>query len=315
MALQHPLLLLLLWLALPVCIGAASGHEGVRVDKVNVVCTSPDNSTQYIDPLTTPGADGPRPSPNFIAVDAKTGKQKWTFPLDIEQTPNYSAATPGCVTSPDGSVVYASNESWYHDGSVHAIDAGTGKQMWAVHGFGEAILTFKSFNTPSTVYVTSQGPAGGCGGQFAIDGKTGKRGTFDVLPGVECTLMVMSPDKSTMYIADGTSVGPFLTHTSVHAFDAQTAQGKWVFSGGLNYSKFYNLYLNNSESVSPDGRKVTIDATYSASGECCDPKTMTQGKFEVDAISGKQIGSFVPAHGDKRPEPKGVVSDSKAFLV
>jgi len=274
-------------------IGFVEGREGDAIGLSDAICNSPDKSTQYI-----------QQDPNFVAIDAKTGKQKWTFALNVQK--NYTWTT-SCMSSPDGAMVYVANTSHSNAtsdfcdqcSSVIAIDASTGEQRWAVHNFGVRIV-FDILTTSSTLYLHDyRTPDGFCKGFYAIDQKTGKMVSFDGLtydpydgcPGDNDTPgMKMNPDKSMVYLADSPDGDWDFAEGGVHAFDAHTAKLKWFFG---NISKYYAL---EPESVSTDGLKLVVSAVYCPS-EYCPHKNQpgtVNGKFVVDTRSGKQMGNFTP---------------------
>ena len=249
----------------------------------SAMCASPDNSTHYVQQ----GAD-------FAAVDTATGQTVWTFLLDTGYL--------SCQSSADGSLVFVANATGYSTTAstfIFALAASTGEQKWFTtdQTNWSGFLEFEaSMSTPTTLFFSIQGPAGGCDGPYALDVQTGaKRGKLDMINGEECPSYEVSHDMSTVYIA---GVFVQITSSGVYAFDLEALTKKWEFTKPTAY----NLYV---KSLSADGLKLYVRGIQQQDID----SARVWGTYTVDPDSGKQIGTFVP-------DPAlNLASQANSFLI
>ena len=96
----------------------------------------------------------PKKQIKLIAIDAESGKEKWTYDVGWHIEPH-----PGHLVS-DGDALFFQSM-----GHIFAVDAGTGKERWEVEGW-----------SPPALYEGNVYFGGGPDRKvYAVDGKTGKR--------------------------------------------------------------------------------------------------------------------------------------------
>ncbi|MFE2322859.1 PQQ-binding-like beta-propeller repeat protein [Streptomyces sp. NPDC059385] len=189
----------------------------------------------------------------LLALDAATGKEKWSLKLGRRPMGLAVADT----------VVYAAND----DGSLYAVDASTGSTRWNY-------VSGNSFLSPP---VAADGTVflGGRGGLHAIDAATGaRRWTYDA--GSECSPAVA---EGVVYVA----ASVLTPDSTIHAIDAATGAVKWTLAvdaitqaapavaGGVVYIGDWNGRLYALDSATGAKKWVTtVDHEYFASATVTD---------------------------------------------
>ncbi len=143
-------------------------------------------------------------NPNFYAVDARTGKKKWSIEVGL-----YVRSSPAVVNG----VVYFGD--WL--GTFYALDAKTGEPEWTFNTYGAVIPSPTVVD--GVVYVGSKYPC-----LYAIDAGTGEqKWCFKYpanLPWVE----------SSAAVANGTVYVGSSDWFKVNAVDAATGELRWDFT-------------------------------------------------------------------------------------
>ncbi|OPG13902.1 PQQ-binding-like beta-propeller repeat protein [Microbispora sp. GKU 823] len=143
----------------------------------------------------------------LYALDAATGKQRWTHKLP--RVPSAVGYSDPVVAE---GVVYTTD-----DGRVYALDAATGEQRWISETSGPYVSVTLA---GGVVYVRNIG-----GDMYALDAATGEqRWTYEVSDGD------YYPDDSV--VADGVVYLDDDGENTVHALDAVTGEQRWTYAIG-----------------------------------------------------------------------------------
>lgn len=240
------------------------------------VCRSPDGRTEYI-----------MQGVNFIAQDVQTHEQKWTFPL--HPATKYDER-PSCLQKMGGSQVYIGNTSYDGPITIIGLESATGKKLWDITIKYGGVVNFREKGVPPQYAMFDiTGPAGGCGGIYVRDHKTGKHWTRQ-MGGDLCppSLMGNIPDGDedySVFIGDGSTVGIDPTESSIHRLDASDGREQWTFH------KPSALNLNPDSLMHSDNNKYTlfVDGYQMHNGN------PIPGQWKLNATTGEQIGDFVPS--------------------
>jgi outer membrane protein assembly factor BamB len=170
----------------------------------------------------------------LFAVDAKTGQEKWRFPVGNVAAP---AIGDGRVYILGGKTTMRADVADFH-GILYAVDLQTGKEVWHVEAPRTSEMS-GSFGDPiyyqGRVYAAASFDAFlGPGHVYAFDARTGqevwKQTTADDLWNPEtpaayngAIYVVASAPKT---YPRGTEEAP------LYVFDAQTGAAKWTFRAG-----------------------------------------------------------------------------------
>lgn len=142
-------------------------------------------------------------NPNFYAVDARTGQEKWRFTL------KYSTRSSPAVV--DGTVYVGES-----DLNVYAIDAQTGLEKWRFDT-GSTVIPSPTV-VDGVVYVGSKAPY-----VYALDAQTGQeKWRFNYPPSIAWV-------ESSAAVANGTVYVGSSDWRRLNAIDAATGQLKWYF--------------------------------------------------------------------------------------
>ncbi|MFC4406930.1 outer membrane protein assembly factor BamB family protein [Haloarchaeobius iranensis] len=169
-----------------------------------------------------------------------------------------AGATPGVgsrngARTQEGALVYVGSE----DGTLHAVEAGTGDRLWAVEGVAETAPTV----VDGTVYVGS-----GSGSVHALDAATGETyWTFNGASG-----RVTSPTVVYGSVFVGTR------DESLYALDAATGEQQWAYATSMEHlSPIYSapnvadggVYFGTHHSTSNSWYPSTVHALDARSGD------------------------------------------------
>lgn len=174
------------------------------------------------------GQNDPNPTGFVIAMDAKTGKQKWRYKgMPFESSPLLH----------DG-ILYVG--SW--DGNVHAIRAKTGRRVWT-YDTGDRVNTSAAYSK-GRIFVGNQ-----AGSVFAINAKTGRLAWkasqatefFYATPAVSYGRVFIGSSDGTMY-AYGQKSGKLLwaKPLGTYIYSSAAVYDKKVYAGTYD-GKFYAL--------------------------------------------------------------------------
>ncbi len=174
------------------------------------------------------GQGDPNPTGFVIAMDAKTGKQKWRYKgKPFESSPLLH----------DG-VLYVG--SW--DGNVHAIRAKTGRRVWT-YQTGNRVNTSAAYSN-GRIFIANQD-----GNLFALNAKTGKLAWragdatefFYAAPAVAYGRVFIGSSDGTMY-AYGQRTGKLLwaKPLGTYIYSSAAIYDKKVYAGSYD-GKFYAL--------------------------------------------------------------------------
>ncbi len=189
------------------------------------------------------GQGDPNPTGFVIAMDAKTGKQKWRYKgMPFESSPLLH-----------NGVLYVG--SW--DGNVHAIRARTGRRVWT-YQTGNRVNTSAAYSN-GRIFIANQG-----GTLFALNARTGKLAWsaseatefFYAAPAVAYGRVFIGSSDGTMY-AYGQRTGKLLWAKPL---------GSYIYSSAAIYDK--KVYAG-----SYDGRFYALDA---ATGDVRWQRTMAE---------------------------------------
>ena len=174
------------------------------------------------------GQNDPNPTGFVIAMDAKTGKQKWRYKgMPFESSPLLH----------DG-ILYVG--SW--DGRVHAIRAKTGRRIWT-HDTGARVNTSAAYSK-GRIFVGNQS-----GTVYALNAKTGSRAWsasqatefFYATPAVSYGRVFIGSSDGTMY-AYGQKSGKLLWAKPLgsYIYSSAAVYDRKVYAGTYD-GKFYAL--------------------------------------------------------------------------
>jgi outer membrane protein assembly factor BamB len=140
-------------------------------------------------------------NPNFYAVDARTGQEKWRFKASF-----YVRSSPAVV---DGVVYFG---DW--DRNVYALDAQTGQEKWSFDT-GSSVVPSPTV-VDGVVYIGSKAPC-----VFALDAQSGQKIWCFPYPASIAWV------ESSAAVADGVVYVGSSDWRRLNAIDAATGQLKW----------------------------------------------------------------------------------------
>lgn len=172
--------------------------------------------------------------PQLIALDAETGKARWSTGLKPVLAAPSGKGSPinlGYLTTPVivDSQVYVLNRA----GTVFSFDAKTGKQLWTYTSGAKALVDGTIYG--SSAPVVSKGVLYGALERtyFAVDAKTGKRiwtSTIDAQEQVLNGVQVVDDSVYASSAAVSQHHGGMSLQSYVYAFNAKEGQQRWKFS-------------------------------------------------------------------------------------
>jgi outer membrane protein assembly factor BamB len=143
-------------------------------------------------------------NPNFYAVDARTGQEKWRFKAGL-----YVRSSPAVVNG----VVYFGD--WL--GKVFALDAQTGQEKWSF-STGDSVVPSPTV-VDGVVYIGSKYPC-----LYALDAQDGQKKWCFSYPSSIAWV------ESSAAVADGMVYVGSSDWMRLNAVDAATGQLKWYFN-------------------------------------------------------------------------------------
>jgi len=245
------------------------------------------------------GENDPNPTGFLIAMDARTGKEKWRFKgLPIESSPLFK----------DGILYFG---SW--DNKVHAVRASTGKKVWS-YETDERVNTSPAYSK-GRIFAANQ-----AGNVYALDARSGKLGWeassassplgarefFYASPTVAYGRVFIGNSDGTMF-AFGAKSGKTLwaRPLGTYIYSAAAAYDKKVYVGTYD-GKFFALDAGTGDTKWEKAMPSAVHAAptvmdglvYAATCSSCGSeasrfvKMGTDSTTAFDARSGRQVWRF-----------------------
>jgi outer membrane protein assembly factor BamB len=164
----------------------------------------------------------------LLAINALTGQERWRLDLPRESTrvPQDDRWYGGGSPAVSQGVVYAPN----HQGTLFAVDAKDGHELWRYKTDGNAVTTpaIEDATAYFTAYQTERANPAQHGWVYAVDTKTGKE---------RWRLNADDHSRSAPVVADGLVIlgrtsGTHPTDASVTALDASDGHLAWTYQPG-----------------------------------------------------------------------------------
>jgi outer membrane protein assembly factor BamB len=244
------------------------------------------------------------------ALDAETGKERWSF------------ATGGLDTAPavaDGTVYAGGADRDETSGTLYAIDAKSGREVWH-HQTPCALSDSSPVVVDGVVYVGGGNGKETAGALYAIDAASGNEvWSFDTGMPVWSAPAVA---KGTVYVGGG---GLDWKHGAVFAIDAKSGDEVWTFkvddgpvlaspavSGGLVYATSGSLHAIDAKSGKTVWTLANGNAAFDTAPAVANHVVYVGGTklVALDTRSGKTIWTFA---GTRAYVASPVVADGVVY--